>query len=175
MEQERSRLIPEPSVHLGIAYGQPYVAALHVVDGGSGGVAAAGGCGPVHDAGLGLGEPPAGGLLASVVATAGGGQVALAGDAGGVGEGVVEVAVDGLGAAAGRGAPGGPGADEPEKVNVDVPRPPNWGGYRLYADAVELWVEGEFRIHDRARWTRSLPDPLSSAAATPWIATRLQP
>jgi len=62
---------------------------------------------------------------------------------------------------------GGPGSDEPVEVDVEVPRPPNWGGFRLYADAVELWVEGEFRIHDRARWTR--------AAGAPWVATRLQP
>jgi len=61
----------------------------------------------------------------------------------------------------------GPGAVEPEVVAADVPRPPHWGGYRLRADAVELWVEGEFRIHDRARWTR-----LEDAA---WSATRLQP
>jgi pyridoxamine 5'-phosphate oxidase len=33
---------------------------------------------------------------------------------------------------------------------------------------VELWVEGEFRIHDRARWTRS-------AVGQPWSVTRLQP
>jgi pyridoxamine 5'-phosphate oxidase len=70
---------------------------------------------------------------------------------------------------------GGPGSDEPEHLEVEVPRPANWGGYRLYADAVELWVEGEFRIHDRARWTRSLAHPLSAAAGTPWKATRLQP
>jgi pyridoxamine 5'-phosphate oxidase len=71
---------------------------------------------------------------------------------------------------------GGPGADEPRKVNVEVPRPSSWGGFRLYADAVELWVEGEFRIHDRALWTRSLPDPLSPATVgMPWAATRLQP
>src|ERR1700680_1016973 len=50
----------------------------------------------------------------------------------------------------------GPGTAEPDSVAVDVPRPPNWGGYRLRADAVELWVEGEFRIHDRALWTRNL-------------------
>jgi pyridoxamine 5'-phosphate oxidase len=62
----------------------------------------------------------------------------------------------------------GPGAPEPDHVSVDVPRPPNWGGYRLRAEAVELWVEGEFRIHDRARWTRSLPRGA-------WSATRLQP
>lgn len=68
----------------------------------------------------------------------------------------------------------GPGSPEPDQVSVDVPRPPNWGGFRLYCDAVELWVEGEFRIHDRARWTRLLPDSLG-AALVPWVATRLQP
>jgi pyridoxamine 5'-phosphate oxidase len=62
----------------------------------------------------------------------------------------------------------GPGSAEPENVSVKVPRPPNWGGFRLEADAVELWVEGEFRIHDRARWTRS-------AVGQPWSVTRLQP
>jgi pyridoxamine 5'-phosphate oxidase len=57
-----------------------------------------------------------------------------------------------------------------------IPRPPHWGGYRLWADSVELWVEGEGRIHDRARWTRELElrtdGPFS---AGPWSATRLQP
>ena len=67
----------------------------------------------------------------------------------------------------------GPGTPEPEDVAVDVPRPPHWGGYRLRAEAVELWVEGEFRIHDRARWTRSLADGRDSGA--PWSVTRLQP
>jgi pyridoxamine 5'-phosphate oxidase len=62
----------------------------------------------------------------------------------------------------------GPGSPEPESVVADIPRPPHWGGYRLHAYAVELWVEGEFRIHDRARWTRSHPE-------SPWSATRLQP
>jgi pyridoxamine 5'-phosphate oxidase len=69
---------------------------------------------------------------------------------------------------------GGPGTAEPDTISVDVPRPPHWGGYRLVADAVELWVEGEFRIHDRARWTRVLPES-GSAGSTPWAATRLQP
>jgi len=68
----------------------------------------------------------------------------------------------------------GPGSAEPEEVSVDVPRPPNWGGFRLYCDAVELWVEGEFRIHDRARWTRNLGQPRGSVGA-PWVASRLQP
>jgi pyridoxamine 5'-phosphate oxidase len=68
----------------------------------------------------------------------------------------------------------GPGTAEPSSVTVDVPRPPHWGGYRLYADAVELWVEGEFRIHDRARWTRSLPER-RGAEPSAWSVTRLQP
>jgi pyridoxamine 5'-phosphate oxidase len=61
----------------------------------------------------------------------------------------------------------GPGTPEPGAITVDVPRPPHWGGYRLRADAVELWVEGEFRIHDRACWTR--------AGDMDWTASRLQP
>jgi len=70
---------------------------------------------------------------------------------------------------------GGPGTAEPDTVSVDVPRPPHWGGYRLIPDAVELWVEGEFRIHDRVRWTRVLPESGSGADIAPWVASRLQP
>jgi len=66
----------------------------------------------------------------------------------------------------------GPGAEEPESVPVEVPRPHYWGGYRLVVEALELWVEGEFRIHDRARWTRA---PASGAGAAAWTVTRLQP
>jgi len=60
--------------------------------------------------------------------------------------------------------------------DVAVPRPPHWGGYRLWAEAVELWVEGEYRIHDRARWTRQLT-PTGEHDFLPggWTATRLQP
>src|SRR5215469_15810305 len=70
--------------------------------------------------------------------------------------------------------PGTPGVDE--NLKADVPRPPHWGGYRLWADAVELWVEGSARIHDRARWQRTLRAlPKGSFRANPWAATRLQP
>ena len=62
---------------------------------------------------------------------------------------------------------GGPGTPEPVSVEIDVPRPPHWGGYRLRVDAIELWVEGDYRIHDRARFTRG--------AAGGWTAVRLQP
>jgi len=57
-----------------------------------------------------------------------------------------------------------------------VPRPPHWGGYRLWAEAVELWVQGDARIHDRARWSRSLVRRSDgSFEAGPWAAMRLQP
>jgi pyridoxamine 5'-phosphate oxidase len=57
-----------------------------------------------------------------------------------------------------------------------IPRPPHWGGYRLWAEAVELWVEGDARIHDRARWSRELtPRGDSDFEIGPWVATRLQP
>jgi pyridoxamine 5'-phosphate oxidase len=56
-----------------------------------------------------------------------------------------------------------------------IPRPPHWGGYHLWAEAVELWVEGSARIHDRVRWSRTLT-PLGDAyEAGAWSATRLQP
>jgi pyridoxamine 5'-phosphate oxidase len=57
-----------------------------------------------------------------------------------------------------------------------IPRPPHWGGYRLWVDSIELWVEGEGRIHDRARWTRNLTPRAAGFFDTgPWTATRLQP
>jgi pyridoxamine 5'-phosphate oxidase len=73
------------------------------------------------------------------------------------------------------------GVPDPAQAQDDVgehtiPRPPHWGGYRLWADSVELWVEGEGRIHDRARWTRELePRADGLFRAGPWSATRLQP
>jgi pyridoxamine 5'-phosphate oxidase len=63
--------------------------------------------------------------------------------------------------------------------SIRVPRPPNWGGYRIWIDAVELWVGGDYRLHDRAVWerTRTAPshDPLGTPLWSPWTATRRQP
>ena len=57
-----------------------------------------------------------------------------------------------------------------------VPRPPHWGGYVMWIEAVELWVAGVARLHDRARWTRELAESCSARpVAGPWSATRLQP
>jgi pyridoxamine 5'-phosphate oxidase len=70
--------------------------------------------------------------------------------------------------------PGTPAAERPG--DYEIPRPPHWGGYRLWAESVELWVAGDARIHDRARWTHRLtPAPGGGFAAGPWVATRLQP
>lgn len=57
-----------------------------------------------------------------------------------------------------------------------IPRPPHWGGYRVWARRVELWIEGRDRIHDRARWERPL-ERTGDAGFEPgdWQSTRLQP
>lgn len=67
-------------------------------------------------------------------------------------------------------------AEASSSASIEVPRPPHWGGYRLWADAVELWAEGSARVHDRARWTRKLEQRGDGQFdARPWSATRLQP
>ena len=61
-------------------------------------------------------------------------------------------------------------------TEADIPRPAHWGGYRLWIDAIELWIEGPGRVHDRAVWKRELrsKDAISFSAG-PWSATRLNP
>ena len=57
-----------------------------------------------------------------------------------------------------------------------IPRPPHWGGIRVWARRVELWLEGDDRIHDRARWERTLERTGNDTFATAaWKGTRLQP
>jgi pyridoxamine 5'-phosphate oxidase len=68
---------------------------------------------------------------------------------------------------------GGPGCTEPDG-SFEIPRPPHWGGFRLDVEAIELGVEGEFRIHDRARWTR-VGGALEEGRQPEWSVTRLQP
>jgi pyridoxamine 5'-phosphate oxidase len=58
---------------------------------------------------------------------------------------------------------------------VAIARPPHWGGYHLWVEAVELWVEGAARLHDRARWSRTLTRAAGGFIGGAWSATRLQP
>ncbi len=61
--------------------------------------------------------------------------------------------------------------------DVVVLRPPFWGGYRLWAQRVELWMGGTGRIHDRAEWTRDVSRECTDGVRVcgTWSATRLNP
>lgn len=56
-----------------------------------------------------------------------------------------------------------------------VPRPPHWGGYRVWCRHVELWVGAEGRAHDRVLWSRALEPASDSFQAGDWSRMRLQP
>ncbi|HEY7640110.1 MAG TPA: pyridoxamine 5'-phosphate oxidase [Steroidobacteraceae bacterium] len=57
-----------------------------------------------------------------------------------------------------------------------VPRPPHWGGHRLWVERIELWAEGANRVHDRAFWTRQLqPAGEHAFTGSAWRSTRLNP
>jgi pyridoxamine 5'-phosphate oxidase len=49
------------------------------------------------------------------------------------------------------------------------PRPPHWGGFRIRPVEIEFWAQGDFRLHDRFRWTRMKPDTEA------WTVQRLHP
>jgi pyridoxamine 5'-phosphate oxidase len=49
----------------------------------------------------------------------------------------------------------------------EVPRPPNWGGYRVVPDEVEFWQHRDDRLHDRLRYRRR--------GDGTWTVERLQP
>lgn len=51
-------------------------------------------------------------------------------------------------------------------VNPD--RPPFWGGFRISPVEIEFWADGDFRLHDRFRWSRD-------GRASPWKIDRLNP
>jgi pyridoxamine 5'-phosphate oxidase len=50
----------------------------------------------------------------------------------------------------------------------EVPRPPNWSGYRIMPREIEFWHDRPFRLHDRIVFARESP-------GAPWSKTRLYP
>lgn len=50
----------------------------------------------------------------------------------------------------------------------DPERPPFWGGFRITPLEIEFWSDGQFRLHDRFRWSRAAIDQS-------WEITRLNP
>lgn len=46
-------------------------------------------------------------------------------------------------------------------------RPPYWGGFRIRPVEMEFWADGEFRMHDRFRWTKT--------ETNSWDVQRLNP
>lgn len=52
-------------------------------------------------------------------------------------------------------------------AGVDVPRPPQWGGYRVHALRFEFWQGRPNRVHDRLAFTRTVNDG--------WVRERLGP
>lgn len=57
-----------------------------------------------------------------------------------------------------------------------IERPPHWGGFRLWATDIELWVEGADRIHDRGKWSREIVRATEDRfTTTRWTGSRLQP
>lgn len=58
----------------------------------------------------------------------------------------------------------------------EISRPPHWGGFRFWANTIELWIEGADRIHDRVRWSRDIVRASESRfTVSSWSGTRLQP
>ncbi|MBJ3784759.1 pyridoxamine 5'-phosphate oxidase [Devosia sediminis] len=50
----------------------------------------------------------------------------------------------------------------------DMARPDHWSGFRLVPTAIEFWKDGEFRLHDRVRFSRE-------SETAPWSSDRLYP
>jgi len=55
-----------------------------------------------------------------------------------------------------------------ELDEAPLARPPHWSGFRLVPLSIEFWKDGQYRLHDRVRFTRPAPD-------APWSAQRLYP
>jgi pyridoxamine 5'-phosphate oxidase len=64
---------------------------------------------------------------------------------------------------------------EDRNALVDIPRPAHWGAFHFYLNRVELWVEGEYRIHDRVCYTRQMNLTQGKCVHGEWSVHTLQP
>ena len=55
-----------------------------------------------------------------------------------------------------------------KKYGNNPDRPPFWGGWRIRPLEIEFWADGDFRLHDRFKWSRKT---LNEA----WEVKRLNP
>jgi pyridoxamine 5'-phosphate oxidase len=55
-----------------------------------------------------------------------------------------------------------------ERFGDNAPRPPYWGGFVLVPSQIELWSDGQNRLHDRFRWVRH-------QNASEWTVDRVNP
>ncbi|HSG63815.1 MAG TPA: pyridoxine 5'-phosphate oxidase C-terminal domain-containing protein, partial [Gammaproteobacteria bacterium] len=66
-------------------------------------------------------------------------------------------------------------AKEPD-APATIERPDDWGGYRFWFSAIELWSSGADRFHERLRYERSLkPADAFGFVTGAWNHVRLQP
>lgn len=59
-----------------------------------------------------------------------------------------------------------------------LPRPAEWGGYRVIPESVEFWQGGRDRLHDRLRYVRAGSGEVAGEPVVPdggWIVQRLAP
>ena len=63
-----------------------------------------------------------------------------------------------------------------DSTEIEIPRPDFWGGYRIWINEIELWLNQSERFHDRLSFKRDLVKTSSGFnAENNWVVKRLQP